>query len=510
MDADKIDPSKSRYARYILDQLKVKGQGQVVNRQEIITPLEPEIEFMVPDKFRLEPVWVSVVLTALVHAGDVVLAIPGAKFDATNLNALTSTPLQDLQNFKHVERPKDWDIGSLKALFELMDLAPGMAIQVTQGDSVPVQQLHKVINERVERLVWAKQQLLGGIPFWGQNLFSGEEMEKLSTLMTDAKEFLESLQAYNTPGKLKNFKYDAGQIKGYETSFHRLKEVEDLQKYCAELVQFTQYLSAAAAMLPEDHHWVSESKSKRTELLAEIRKPSQRESATFKAELLAQLKKLKAEYIKIYLELYRKARLSLAQDKGKKVLLQDYRLKQLRRLATVASINSVQLTQFDSQLDKIKTGTAVTEKDLENKPRSPDGFWPSMEDTSISAETRLKNLKVELDRIHKGWTKSLLNDLNDPVIQSNFDLLKAAQKKMLKSFMADKELPDDINQEFLVAIQSALSGLSKLPIKLDDLKKVLFPDGSPATPKEFKERFADYIDKILKGRDAEKVRLVIE
>ncbi len=234
---------------------------------------------MVPDKFRLEPVWVSVVLTALVHAGDVVLAIPGAKFDATNLNALAATPLQDLQNFKHLERPKDWDIASLKALFELMDLAPGMAIQVTQGDSVPVQQLHKVINERVERLVWAKQQLLGGIPFWGQNLFSGEEMEKLSTLMTEAKEFLESLQAYNTPGKLKNFKYDAGQIKGYEASFRRLKEVEDLQKFCGELVQFTQYLSAAAAMLPEDHAWVAESKSKRTELLAEIRKPAQRESA---------------------------------------------------------------------------------------------------------------------------------------------------------------------------------------------------------------------------------------
>ena len=122
----------------------------------------------------------------------------------------------------------------------------------------------------------------------------------------------------------------------------------------------------------------------------------------------------------------------------------------------------------------------------------------------------MKNLKAELDRIHKGWTKSLLNDLNDPVIQSNFDLLKPAQKKMLKDFMADKELPDDISQEFLAALQSALSGLSKLPIKLDELKKVLFPDGSPATPAEFKERFTEYLDKLLKGRDAAKVRLVIE
>jgi succinate dehydrogenase flavin-adding protein (antitoxin of CptAB toxin-antitoxin module) len=153
---------------------------------------------------------------------------------------------------------------------------------------------------------------------------------------------------------------------------------------------------------------------------------------------------------------------------------------------------------------------ALTEKDLENEPKSPDGFWPSMEDTSVSSETRLANLKEELDRIHKSWTKSLLADLADPVIQSHFDLLKPSQKKMLKDFMGEKEIPDDISQEFLTAIQQALSGLAKLPVRLDDLKKILFPDGSPATPAEFKQRFADYLEQLLKGRDTAKVRLVIE
>jgi Asp-tRNA(Asn)/Glu-tRNA(Gln) amidotransferase C subunit len=510
LDGDKLDPSKSRYANHILALLKAKGQGQVVNRQEIITTLEPGIEFMAPDKFRLEPIWATVALAALVYNGDGVLAIPGAKFDATNLPALAATPVADLQNFKHIERPRDWNIPSIKALFELMGLTPGMAIYVTQGNIEPVQQLHKVINERVEKLVRANQQLASGIPFWGQNLFTEPETEKLSALLAKAKEFLESLQAYNTPGKLKNFKYDATDIKGYQATFTRLKEVEDLQVFCGELAQFTQYLSAAEAVLPEDHPWVTESKQKRAGLLTEIRKPAQRESETFKADALKQLKKLKAGYIKVYLDLYGKARLSLAQDKEKKDLLQDYRLKHLRRLATVNSINSVQLTEFERQLDKLKTGTTLTEKDMENDPKSPDGFWPGMEDASVSAGSRLAALKSDLDRVHKSWTKSLLNDLADPVIQSHFDLLKPAQKKMLKDFMAEKELPDDISQEFLEALRQALSGLAKLPVRLDDLKKILFPDGSPATPAEFKERFAKYLDHLLKGRDAAKVRLVIE
>ena len=510
LDGDKIDPAKSRYAKFILDLLKAKGQGQVVNRPEIISMLEPNIEFMAPETFRLEPIWTCVTLAALVHSGDGVLAIPGNKFDATNLPGLAATPVADLQNFKHLERPKDWNIPSLKALFELMDLPPGMAMQVTQGDAVPVQQLHKSIGERVEKLVRANQQMAGGIPFWGQNLFTDSEVEKLCAVLSKTKEFLESLQAYNTPGKLKNFKYDAGDIKGYQSAFDRLKEIEGLQTFCGELGQFTQYLSASEAFLPEEHPWVAESKQKRADLLTEIRKPEQRASETFKADALKQLKKLKSGYIKVYLELYRKARLSLAQDKEKKDLLQDFRLKHLRRLTTVPSINSVQLSEFDNEIGKLKTGTALTEKDLENDPKSPDGFWPGMENTSISAETRLANLKAELEKIHRSWTNSLLNDLADPVIQSHFDLLKTAQKKMLSDFMAAKELPDDISQDFLAALQSALSGLAKLPVRLDDLKKVLFPDGSPATPAEFKERFAAYLEQILKGRDAAKVRLVIE
>ncbi len=202
---------------------------------------------------------------------------------------------------------------------------------------------------------------------------------------------------------------------------------------------------------------------------------------------MKQLKKLKAGYIKVYLGLYARARLNLTQDKEKKELLQDYRLKHLRRLATVNSINSVQLTEFDNQIGKLRTGTVLTEKDLENDPKSPDGFWPSMEDTSMSCEARLASLKTELEKIHKSWTKSLLNDLADPVIQSHFELLKAPQKKMLRDFMAAKELPDEISQEFLTAIQQALSAgrVARAPRRPE---KSIVPRRQPsdATPAEFK------------------------
>ena len=507
-DGDKLDPTKSRYARYLLDALKAKGQGQVLNRQEILTASDPGVEYFVPDKFRLEPMWLSVLLGTLVYSGDAVLAVPGAKFDATNLAGLAATPVTELQNFKHLERPKDWNIPGLKSLFDLMGLPPGMAIQVTQSDPIPVQQLHKVMTERVEKLVLARQHLLSGIPFWGQTLYTEAEIEQNVAVLLKAKEFLESLQAYNTPGKLKNFKYDAVEITGYAPTFAKLKEIENLESFAHEISQVTQYLGMAETVLPESHPWVAESKKSRANFFAEVRKPAQRESDVFKADVVKRLKRLKADYIKAYLDLYRKARLSISQDKEKNALLQDYRLKNLRRLATLEVINRQQLSEFDRQLDRLKTGAALTDKDLENEPKTD--FWPSMEEVSMSAETRLANLKTELEKIYKSWTQTLLNDLADPVTQSHFDLLKATQKKMLNEFSETKELPETISQEFLAAIQQALSGLSKIQVRMDDLRNTLFPDGSPATAEEFRKRFNDYVDQLLKGRDANKVRLVLE
>jgi hypothetical protein len=94
-----------------------------------------------------------VVLAALVYAGEVVLSIPGKKFDATGLAQLAGTGIDEPAQFKHIERPKEWNLPALKALFELLGLTPGMAQLVTQGKDEPVQELQKAVTAAVEKLV---------------------------------------------------------------------------------------------------------------------------------------------------------------------------------------------------------------------------------------------------------------------------------------------------------------------------------------------------------------------
>jgi hypothetical protein len=507
LEGDRVVPANSTAAKFILDKLDAKGHGQVLNRNEVITTLERDIDYMAPGSLRLEPCWVAVLAASLVYNGDAVLAIPGTKFDATNLAGLTTTPLSELTAFKHLEKPKDWNVAGLKALFELLGLAPGLAVQVTQGDGAPVQQLQKTVAERVEKLVLARQQLLNGLPFWGQSLYTDAEVAQIGETMRRCKEFLEGLQAYNTPGKIKNFHLATAEIAAHKSAFQRLAEIESMERFAREVSQLTNYLSQAETVLPDDHAWVAESRRVRTDLLNQIRIPENRESEAFKAQLEKTLRKLKSDYIRSYLELYRKARLSLSQDKEKSALLRDERLNALKRLAVIEVINRQQLTDLENEFGALKTGRPLTEKDLDAEPQVD--YWPRLEPIGASADVRLSNLKAQLDQVFGAWTQALLNDLADPVIQANFDLLKPAQKKLIQAFVTSKQLPDEISKDFLDALQQALSGLTKLSLDLGGLRTALFPDGSPATPEEVRRRMGEYLDQLLKGRDPAKVRIVV-
>ena len=204
LDGDKLDASRSKYARHILDQVGKKGPGQVVNRSELIQD-RLGVEYLAAGTARLEPEWAVVLLAALVHAGDIVLAVPGRKFDAADLRALAAAPLNDLTEFKHIERPKDWNVPALKALFELVRLTPGMATLVTQGQDDPVRELQRAVTETVGKLVLAHRLVEEGVPFWGTKLIDEDRATALRVSLENAKSFLESLQAYTSPGRLKNF-----------------------------------------------------------------------------------------------------------------------------------------------------------------------------------------------------------------------------------------------------------------------------------------------------------------
>ena len=100
--------------------------------------------------------------------------------------------------------------------------------------------------------------------------------------------------------------------------------------------------------------------------------------------------------------------------------------------------------------------------------------------------------------------------LDDPATRGKLDLLQPDQRAPVQVFMASRLLPAQPGRDFIDAVAQVLSGLSKVIVTADDLRRALFPGGSPATPRELKKRFGDYLDEQAKGLDEAKVRIVIE
>lgn len=508
-DVDRIEPRQSPYGQFIIDCIQSKGHGQVLNRSELVSAIDGIDYFIAPGEFRLEVELLVVVLGALVYSGELVLSVPGKDFSATELSELATRPVRDLCDFKHLKQPKDWNVPAIKAVFELLKLPPGYAVKVTHGDSAPVAELAAKLNELVEKLVLVRQEFSNGIPFWGTRLLDEDEISKVSAQVDEAKQFLESLQAFNTPAKLKNFKHSAEEVEAHRPALGRLSEIESLKGFADALSEYTVYLGSAQSTLPHEHPWVAKCKAAKDTVIADVQKPENRSSDLFRKNVIQELKELKQEYIKIYLEAYQHSRLDLHLDKRKQVLLSDIRMRQLNALATISTMNLSQLTEIQKEFGNLKTGENLTADDLEANAVAGE-FYPAMESPEgISAEQRLNNLESQIEQTHGAWTTALLNEFEDPAIEENLKLIDSDSRARLEAFIEEKELPAELDSDFVKSIQQALSGLTPIEVSSQSIQGALFPNGAASTIDDFKDRFSEYLESLVKGQDRAKVRLVL-
>lgn len=510
LDGNKLVPYNSRYANYILELLKKKGHGQVLNRDELVRDIQG-VEYVVPEKYRLEPEWAVVLLAALVYSGDIVLAIPGKKFDANSLDQLITNPMNELVYFKHIEQPKEWNLPALKALFELLDLTPGMAQLITQGEDGPVQQLQKAIGLTIEKVVLAQQYLQSKFLFWHHTLLTEQEQSEYQAKLNALKIFLESLQAYSSPGKLKNFRYDASEVNLQRIPLEILRELLALHELITDLGPSASYLSQAEVALPVDHPLTKKMEIYRNDVLATVSTSTKQGMTTFRQQTIQCLNELKREYIISYMSMHSRVRLGMNDDKRKATLLRDARLNTLKRLTSIDLMPAGQLTDFQNRLAGLKSCFALTEQELQAAPICPHcGFKPTSEAMDISAENRLGALDSELDKLQEHWTTTLLENLEDPTAREGLALLSAEHRRLIDEFLMVGKLPVDLSQDFIFAVHEVLSGLTKVEVKKEELHQALFANGSPATLIEMEKRFSGYLHSLAKGKDLDKVRIVLE
>ena len=343
LDGDKLKPHQSRYAKVVLEKLEAKPPGQVVNRKELIT-VKNDVEREC--QYQLEPEFLLIVLASLVQNGNITLSVAGKKLDAANLGEATQDAAwNNCVAFKHVEKPKGLPLAELVALFELLGLAEGLIRNENTHDEA-VKQLRSKANELTEKVVTVAQHVQTGLPCWGSELIPAEDREQQRQKLDDLKGFLEGLQAFNTPGKLKNFSKSVLEIQGQAPTLDLIKQIEDLNGLVQELTALTGYLGTAAAVLPPQDPWRTQMDTMRSEWRAKLMDPSARSAADFRQKINRALQKVKDDYRTAYFNLHKKARLGVNEDGKKKELLKDPRLESLKKLAGVSLLPHSSLTEL--------------------------------------------------------------------------------------------------------------------------------------------------------------------
>jgi Family of unknown function (DUF6079) len=396
------------------------------------------------------------------------------------------------------------------AVFDLFGLAEGLIRNENTHDEA-VKQLRSKANELTEKVVTVAQHVQTGLPCWGSELIPAEDRENQRQRLDDLKSFLEGLQAFNTPGKLKNFSKSVLEIQGRVATLELIKQIEELNTLVQELTALTSYLGTAAAVLPPQDPWRAQMETMRSEWRAKLMDPSVRNAADFRQKINRALQKVKDDYRTAYFNLHKKARLGANEDGRKKELLKDARLESLKKLAGVSLLSHSSLSELQSKLAKVQTCFTLVKDDLDSSPICPHcNFRPQEESLGASGVAVLDQIDRQLDALMENWTKTLLDNLDDPTARKSTNLLPDAQKQAINAFLKSKKLPEKISNDLVQGMQTALSGLTAISVKTAELLDALSDGGAPCTVEQIHDRFDEFVQKITRGKEPAKVRLLID
>lgn len=509
LDGEKLDPRHSPYALEIVKRLEAKGAGQVLNRSEIFDATSMA-EAFAPGRFGLEPDLVAVVLAALIYSGDVVVSVAGRKVDSSNLSEGSGQLVDDLAAFKHVEAPKDVNVGVLRDIYELFGLPSGLAQAAAKGDDAAVRSLQDAIETTIAGALKLGTGLETSLSFWGSGVVSPEQVKDAHSMIERVRTFAEGHTAYNTPAKLKNLRTTPAEVTAKADDFAGYRRIRALVDQIDAVAKDAAYLQQTEMVLRDDDPWIEKARKARHEVTGQLGEVV--DAATLTA-IRGRLSTLKKDYTAHYLSLHAKARLGMQESKTKGSLVSDPRLKTLDQLARIPVLPANEIEGFRNSLADLKTCSSLIESELSARATCPHcSYMPKADQLPLTAPASavLASLDDRLDTLLQAWRVRLREELEDPItLAEGLQLVDGKVRDRIEDFAKTGELPEPLDGDFVSGLKDALSDLAKVEITSSQLRSALTSGGSPVKVDDIRQRFEKLLADQLKGKDETKVRFVI-
>jgi hypothetical protein len=534
LDSDeRFKPLQSPYARHWLEMLQSRGETQVVNQGEVLVTVAGGIYPVYKDpRFHLEPEWVAVALLALVYDGQIVLNLGGNEaLDAGSIERAATRAIGDLTDFRFYARPRQLPLTVWQVIFDGLGLQSGL-LRDPNGQDDAVRALQAHIQSELGQIVRWQGAVQGGLALWNESIFTdrlrfesqgGQVVEHtplppvalsqtdLLPYLRQAKEFLESLGRFNTPGKLRNLRLSAPEAGQALTDRRIALRAGDVLEAVNALQASTAYLGLAQANLPPEHPWNVQADDARRELLDGVRRLAKGEERFETPGWLRRLERLRAEYVTVYSDLHAEFVLGPAEDDRRIRIQQDGRMEQLKQLARIDILNRAELDNWSSAIHAIKTCREYHPGLLTDTPTCPRCHFRPVQAGSQPAAQLLARLDERLDTILSQWHGGLGRSLQSETAQASMGSMTPQERQPLERYLAAAN-PEaaPLPAGLVESAQRALRGLQSLPIDPDALVAALKVGGLPCTVEELNQRFHSFLAAQMRGHDRQNTRLTIE
>lgn len=506
LDGGKIDVSKSKYAAHFINRLSKLSPKGVINFNDIY---EANFNEYIDKEFGISYSLIPIVLLALVHSGHAIISLKtGVTLTASNLDILPKTSAIDIYEFKYISKPKDMALSELIKLFEVLDIPKGLINNPSEREK-GLEELIKRTTEIASKSAQASFKLNEEFELWGEPLIAEHVLNDYKKAIKRViDEFSNFGNKYNTVAKLNNFSLSMEQIDQLQNDIKVVEIVNEYEKFKNECISTVGYImNLELSELSDDlKSKIEAAKAKFREIRDDINTEKNGESESIKVK--QQLSTIKQEYINIYYEEHKRKRLNVNEGKRKGEIINSLKLANLKRLKTIDILSTSKLNEIEILLANLKVCYELTPDMLKSSHIcSKCGF--NIGEKSISVGGQLDDIELKIDIVLNEWTNTLINTVSDPLVINQKEYLKVEQQKVIENFLENKELPNTIDNFFINSINDLLKGFQPVVISTDKLIHKLEELG-PCDIDTFNNKFMDIISVYTKGKDKEKLRIVVK
>ena len=494
-----LDFTTSLYANTILEKLKSKGEGQVLNRDEILKCVHVETQLWLSVDHNIEADLIFVVLAALAALGELEISVRSDMLiNASSLYHLQSCKKEDYYLFNHVKTPKGINYATLKHLFVTL---LGKDLSSRLNDPGTYTELNAKSRDWAGRAAKLAASLFNGKQINGVEIISQEQGKKYSDEIELFRRLCDKLGTYTSEAKIKNFAYSLDDLKRILSTSSLIEEIESQISTAENLRGSIAYLQSALQYITDQnlHSEISEAIQKMRDVVSS-------EDENIKIKYQSELDKLKSKYATWYYELYLTYRISESDNTQKVALLDSLDMQVCRELNNSEFIPSSDYLALLRAIGTLEVAKSDIDKNSVLDTPYVDNFNPK--DYLNSDPHPVSDLKDRLHEVRSNWEQQFKEALEDPIVKKNFDLIDPSKQSLLKDFSDSEAFLEPTN---VISIRKTIDelheGLKKIVISKDDLANIM---SRPMSPEEAVDKIRDYIDSLTVGHDKSKVRIIVK